>query len=458
MLIISMAISDLMMTIFNIPFNFYRLFNYSWPFGYWICFLINFIQHLTVYNSTYTMTIIALQRYRSVNHFQITSSSSSSTTNQFILQQQQQQQQQKRNNSNNEINSNTNYNLNYNKNLSSYLLIIIIIWLISGLFAWLLTYSSEIVRKKDASYHLLEVLLRDFYEKNSSSTTFDDNFNDTTGDQQQQEKFFENFLINQQQPNYQINRCRNSINLNLKQFIQKYFHIKPYLLKTIFVFITQYFIPLTLIGFLYIRIGKIIYQQGKLCNVQEQQQQQSANNSLLSTSESTTTTTTTTMMKLYSNDIIKQLQDQIKLMSNDTYRQERIYYATQQQSMFDQTTLKRCRNPINKNVQQFLLENFSIKPDLFITVTVFVTQYFIPLAIVGYIYIKIGKIIQRQGKLYDNRGNAKARIRQRKKLRRILMLILMVAAFAICWLPLHLFHLLTDAGFLHYNYRIFMMY
>ncbi|XP_075677091.1 G-protein coupled receptor 83-like, partial [Dermatophagoides pteronyssinus] len=105
MLIISMAISDLMMTIFNIPFNFYRLFNYSWPFGYWICFLINFIQHLTVYNSTYTMTIIALQRYRSVNHFQITSSSSSS--NQFIQQQQQQQQprqqQQKRNNSNNEI-------------------------------------------------------------------------------------------------------------------------------------------------------------------------------------------------------------------------------------------------------------------------------------------------------------------------------------------------------------------
>ncbi|XP_075677092.1 uncharacterized protein LOC142645225, partial [Dermatophagoides pteronyssinus] len=201
----------------------------------------------------------------------------------------------------------------------------IIIWLISGLFAWLLTYSSEIVRKKDASYHLLEVLLRDFYEKNSS-TTFDDNFNDTTGDQQQQqqeqEKFFENFLINQQQPNYQINRCRNSINLNLKQFIQKNFHIKPDLLKTIFVFITQYFIPLTLIGFLYIRIGKIIYQQGKLCNVQE---------------------------------------------------------------------------------------------------------------------------------------NAKTRIKQRKKLRRLLMLILMVMAFAICWLPLHLFHLLIDSNLIDYNYHLFMI-
>lgn len=68
-------------------------------------------------------------------------------------------------------------------------------------------------------------------------------------------------------------------------------------------------------------------QQQQQLQQELQQQQQSANNSLLSTSESTESTTTTTMMKLYSNDIIKQLQDQIKLMSNDTYRQERIYYG-----------------------------------------------------------------------------------------------------------------------------------
>nr|XP_046908711.1 uncharacterized protein LOC124490284 [Dermatophagoides farinae] len=124
---------------------------------------------------------------------------------------------------------------------------------------------------------------------------------------------------------------------------------------------------------------------------------------------------------------------------------------------FDHKTMKRCRNPINENVKNFLLENFSIKADLLLTIIVFITQYFIPLAIVGYLYIEIGKIIHRQGKLCDDKGNARARIRQRKKFRRILMLIFMVAAFAICWLPLHIFHILTDAGWLQYNYRIFMV-
>ena len=57
----------------------------------------------------------------------------------------------------------------------------------------------------------------------------------------------------------------------------------------------------------------------------------------------------------------------------------------------------------------------------------------------------------------DDKGNAKTRIRQRKKNRRLLMLILMVMVFAICWLPLHLFHILIDIGLIDYNYRIFMM-
>nr|XP_046908712.1 probable G-protein coupled receptor 83 [Dermatophagoides farinae] len=203
-LIISMAISDLLMTIFNIPFNFFRIVNFSWPFGQIVCFVVNFVQHCAVYISTYTMAIIALQRYYSVYRFR------------SALQ----------------------------------------------------------------------------------------------------------LSIDQQQEQNHIYRCRNPINNDIENFIQQTFHIKADLFKTIIVFITQYFIPLSTICYLYIEIGKIIHQQGKLCNV---------------------------------------------------------------------------------------------------------------------------------------KGNAKTRIRQRKKNRRLLMLILMVMVFAICWLPLHLFHILIDIGLIDYNYRIFMM-
>uniref|UniRef100_A0A6P6YEN6 Probable G-protein coupled receptor 83 n=1 Tax=Dermatophagoides pteronyssinus TaxID=6956 RepID=A0A6P6YEN6_DERPT len=293
-LILSLSISDLLMTVFNIPFNFFRIANFSWPFGQPMCFIVNFVQYLVVYLSSYTMAIIAIQRYQSLTGFRRHSTS-------VVI----------------DNNHNHNHN-NHNSDNQIYQLYLQIKLLISSVYCC-------------------------YYCK---------------------------YYITKQIPDND-----------------------GYTRRTIYILIIITWLLSALISLLF----------------------------------------------TYSSEVV---------VTED---------ATYLLLFFDQTTLKRCRNPINKNVQQFLLENFSIKPDLFITVTVFVTQYFIPLAIVGYIYIKIGKIIQRQGKLYDNRGNAKARIRQRKKLRRILMLILMVAAFAICWLPLHLFHLLTDAGFLHYNYRIFMM-
>lgn len=37
------------------------------------------------------------------------------------------------------------------------------------------------------------------------------------------------------------------------------------------------------------------------------------------------------------------------------------------------------------------------------------------------------------------------------------MLVLVVAVFAICWLPIHAFHILTDAGLVPFNYQVFMM-
>lgn len=44
MLIASLAVSDIVMTSFNIPFNMARLLLLEWPFGAFLCFFVPFIQ------------------------------------------------------------------------------------------------------------------------------------------------------------------------------------------------------------------------------------------------------------------------------------------------------------------------------------------------------------------------------------------------------------------------------
>ena len=67
-LIANLAISDLMMTVFNIPFNIIRILNSNnWLFGSFMCKLIPYFQMTSVYGSTFTMTIIALNRYKALN-------------------------------------------------------------------------------------------------------------------------------------------------------------------------------------------------------------------------------------------------------------------------------------------------------------------------------------------------------------------------------------------------------
>jgi len=61
--IASLAFSDLVMTVFNIPFNVSRLLLESWPFGSFLCVCVPFVQVTCVYVSTFTMTVIAYHRW-----------------------------------------------------------------------------------------------------------------------------------------------------------------------------------------------------------------------------------------------------------------------------------------------------------------------------------------------------------------------------------------------------------
>ncbi|XP_054165787.1 G-protein coupled receptor 83-like [Oppia nitens] len=66
-LMANITISGLMITVFNIPFNIARILLNDWPFGVVLCKLLPAIQVTSVYVSTFTMTIIAIDRYQAIN-------------------------------------------------------------------------------------------------------------------------------------------------------------------------------------------------------------------------------------------------------------------------------------------------------------------------------------------------------------------------------------------------------
>ncbi|ELT99672.1 hypothetical protein CAPTEDRAFT_35369, partial [Capitella teleta] len=60
----NLSISDILLTLLNIPFNVIRNTTEEWVFGHVICGCTNFILNVSVYASTFTMAAIALERYR----------------------------------------------------------------------------------------------------------------------------------------------------------------------------------------------------------------------------------------------------------------------------------------------------------------------------------------------------------------------------------------------------------
>lgn len=62
--IANLAVSDLIITVFNIPINIARNLMEEWVFGSVMCHLLNFTLVTSVYVSTLTMTAICIDRYR----------------------------------------------------------------------------------------------------------------------------------------------------------------------------------------------------------------------------------------------------------------------------------------------------------------------------------------------------------------------------------------------------------
>ena len=76
-----------------------------------------------------------------------------------------------------------------------------------------------------------------------------------------------------------------------------------------------------------------------------------------------------------------------------------------------------------------------------ITLLTFLTQYVIPLTITCVAYAKIINKICRKYRFRDNDIQKRIKTADRKIIK---MLIVVVVVFAVCWLPLNVFHIYAD--------------
>ncbi|KAH7646776.1 hypothetical protein HUG17_2314 [Dermatophagoides farinae] len=94
---------------------------------------------------------------------------------------------------------------------------------------------------------------------------------------------------------------------------------------------------------------------------------------------------------------------------------------------------------------------------LTLSVEAFLTQYLIPLGLICVLYIKIGLVVAKQGRIAQKANSQRRMEQDSARRRRLAMLILIVAMFGICWMPLNLYHLLVDFHLIIANFNIFLI-
>ncbi|XP_020296166.1 tachykinin-like peptides receptor 86C [Pseudomyrmex gracilis] len=64
--LVNLSVADLMMSLLNCAFNFIFLLNSNWPFGVVYCTINNFVAHVTVASSVFTLVVISCDRYMAI--------------------------------------------------------------------------------------------------------------------------------------------------------------------------------------------------------------------------------------------------------------------------------------------------------------------------------------------------------------------------------------------------------
>uniref|UniRef100_A0A6P6XUG0 Neuropeptide Y receptor type 5-like n=1 Tax=Dermatophagoides pteronyssinus TaxID=6956 RepID=A0A6P6XUG0_DERPT len=351
-LIGSLSFSDLVMTIFNIPFNLARILLPYWPFGRLLCYGVPFVQTACVYVSTFTMAAIALHRWRMVSH---------PTT--VML-----------NKTNRSISSSTNPLRSFNSLRRT----ITIVWLISfGLAAPTVAFNQLKLANVNGQY---------------------------------------------------VIRCRVDY-----PFI---FGINASLLLTIEIFLTQYLIPLLITGVLYMKIATVIHRQSRFNQI------------------------TNTNVNKYNDK-----NDDNVMTTNHKGRNSHDFHHLK--SLSSQIDLASITNHHVKNQKQQQQQNSAAisSGEMLSTQTIMNDDDDDNVVVVDRLKQQQQQQQQRQQQNSQQQSSTTTiitRIGKRRrqlevKRRRILMLSLVVAVFAICWLPLNLYHLTIDLGFAQHRLTVFLV-
>lgn len=85
-----------------------------------------------------------------------------------------------------------------------------------------------------------------------------------------------------------------------------------------------------------------------------------------------------------------------------------------------------------------------------LTIYTLCSQYILPIGLTSFCYLHIGIFLWRRQNI-GSLSEQKRRILLRKKRKRVQLLIIVVGTFAICWLPLNLYVLLTELDIISHH-------
>ena len=105
-------------------------------------------------------------------------------------------------------------------------------------------------------------------------------------------------------------------------------------------------------------------------------------------------------------------------------------------------TVQRCLSVFSSDKEREMLWR------QILTIETFLTQYMIPLSLAWIIYLRIGFTIYKTSPVGQVTQIQSQRLTDKKR-RRIVMLILIVSIFALCWLPLNIYYLIIDFNFMN---------